>query len=247
MRKFGQAHRSRGICREIECANPAARLRLEITNPPRSEAVSSPYFLRAATGSSRGVPTPPLRPLVSPRLLSSRTESWHPQILIRGVCARPVAGRSRCRDGQPLSVSASSVRAVSTRLRLQIGMIRRCDRVFGTPQPHRCRARLVKDQRETLTPTDQEPATPPNAGERPVPSLAMKEERRAALLTRSSTRPCPSAKPPLAVQLAPRYVRAKGYVRETPPVNSSRCSGESDRHRSGSCTARSRARPRCPS
>ncbi len=37
-------------------------------------------------------------------------------------------------EGQPLSFSASSVWGVSTRFRLQIGMIRRCEPSFGTPQ-----------------------------------------------------------------------------------------------------------------
>jgi hypothetical protein len=37
-------------------------------------------------------------------------------------------------DGQPLSFSASSVSGVSTRFRLQIRMIPRCEQSFGTPQ-----------------------------------------------------------------------------------------------------------------
>jgi hypothetical protein len=41
--------------------------------------------------------------------------------------------RKERRDGQPLSFSASSVCGVSTRFRLQITMIPRCEQGFGTP------------------------------------------------------------------------------------------------------------------
>ncbi len=40
---------------------------------------------------------------------------------------------SSCQDGQPLSLSASSAWGLSTRFRLQIGMITRCEQSFGTP------------------------------------------------------------------------------------------------------------------
>src|SRR6266511_2348932 len=49
-------------------------------------------------------------------------------------CARSGTGRAELCDGQPLSFSASSVWAVSARFRLQIPMIPRCERSFGTPQ-----------------------------------------------------------------------------------------------------------------
>jgi hypothetical protein len=47
------------------------------------------------------------------------------------------AGRAEQSDGQPLGFSASSVWGVSTRFRLQIPMIPRCERSFGTPQAAR--------------------------------------------------------------------------------------------------------------
>jgi riboflavin biosynthesis pyrimidine reductase len=49
----------------------------------------------------------------------------------RKLVSPPLATR---RHGQPLSFSASSVWGISTRFRLQIGMIPRCERSFGTPQ-----------------------------------------------------------------------------------------------------------------
>jgi hypothetical protein len=49
------------------------------------------------------------------------------------VQCRCVGRRTRCRDGQPLSFSASSVWVVRTRFRLQIGMIPRCEQRSGNP------------------------------------------------------------------------------------------------------------------
>jgi hypothetical protein len=46
----------------------------------------------------------------------------------------PTERRSRCRDGQPLSFSASSACGVSARFRLQIRVIPRCEQSFGIPQ-----------------------------------------------------------------------------------------------------------------
>ncbi len=48
--------------------------------------------------------------------------------------ARHLRAPPRFQDGQPLSFSASSEWGASTRFRLQIGMITRCEQSFGTPQ-----------------------------------------------------------------------------------------------------------------
>ncbi len=116
MRKFGQPHRSQGVCREIECANPAARLRLEF--PTRALRGGQLSLLLARSDRLEPWGANPRVPPLDPRFLSSPTEF----------------GWSRCRDDQPLSFSASSVWGVSTRFRLQIGMIPRCEHSFGTPQ-----------------------------------------------------------------------------------------------------------------
>jgi len=47
--------------------------------------------------------------------------------------ARHLRAPPRFQDGQPLSFSASSEWGASTRFRLQIGMITRCEQSFGTP------------------------------------------------------------------------------------------------------------------
>jgi hypothetical protein len=63
----------KGVCREIECANPAARLRRElpIRRAQRRSALLIPYAQRPA----RAVGCQHLRSACSPRFLSSRTES----------------------------------------------------------------------------------------------------------------------------------------------------------------------------
>ena len=105
VRKFGQPHRSPG-CREIECANPAARLRREL--PTRRAQRRSALLITGAQRPARAVGCQHLRSACksSISLVANRVLTTH-KVVIRGVC--PSRRRwSRCRDDQPLSFSGSS-------------------------------------------------------------------------------------------------------------------------------------------
>jgi len=126
-----QPHRSQGVAGKSSVPNPAARLRREL--PTRRARRRSALLITGAQRPARAVGCQHSRSACksSISLVANRVLTAH-KVLIRGVC--PSRRRwSRCRDGQPLSFLASSVWGASTRFRLQIGMITRCEQSFDTP------------------------------------------------------------------------------------------------------------------
>jgi hypothetical protein len=114
---------------------------LQRLRPPPRASGPRPRECRADASRHRqvGVGAPRGRcraPEAAPELAPPPKVSELGRFLPR-VRGRPADRRSRCRDGQPLSFSASSVWGVSTRFRPQVGMDPRSEPSFGTPHGRR--------------------------------------------------------------------------------------------------------------